>query len=505
MDHQQYVHDPLHLHCHHLHHHHHPLHLDQKGLTAQVPLPPSSPSPPPPPPPPRPPVMVVMVPFPAQGHLNQLLHFSRLIAAYNIPVHYVGSTTHNRQAKLRLHGWDPLSISNLHFHDFPLPPFLNPPPDPNASIKFPAHLQPAFDASLHLRKPISSLLHSLSLTSQRLVIIYDPLMAFAAQDVSSLPNGEAYAFHSVSAFAIVFYLWESLGRPIEIPIELSDLSLEGCSTTEFQAFIRSQYDLMSFNKGDLYNTCRAIEGRFMDMLGQRQWAIGPLNPVTLGSSGWRHKCLEWLDMQPRGSVLYLSFGTMTSMSHEQIAELAVGLERSRQRFIWVFRDADRGDIFAKENDMEVSKAQAHLPKGYEERIQGVGLGMIVRDWAPQLEILAHPSTGGFLSHCGWNSCMETISMGVPIAAWPMHSDQPRNPMLVTQVLRVGLVVREWAQRQKLVTRTTIKSAVKRLMASEEGDDIRRRAKELGVAVRQSVANGGTSRAELDSFISHISR
>ncbi|XP_043724074.1 zeatin O-glucosyltransferase-like [Telopea speciosissima] len=453
--------------------------------------------------------MVVMVPFPAQGHLNQLLHFSRLIAAYDIPVHYVGSSIHNRQAKLRLHGWDPLSISNLHFHDFPLPPFLTPPPDPNASIKFPAHLQPAFDASLQLRKPISSLLHSLSLITHRLVIIYDPLMAFAAQDVASLPNGEAYAFHSVSAFAIVFYLWESLGRPIEIPIQLSDLSLEGCFTAEFEAFLRRQYDLMSFNKGDLYNTCHAIEGSFMDLLGQdkRHWAIGPLNPVTLGSSCGRHKCLEWLDMQLTGSVLYVSFGTMTSMSDDQIAELAIGLERSGQRFIWVLREADRGDIFAKENDMEVSKAQAQaqLPEGYEERIQGVGLGVIVRDWAPQLEILAHPSTGGFLSHCGWNSCMESLSMGVPIAAWPMHSDQPRNTMLVTQVLRVGLVVREWAQRHKLVAHTTIESAVKRLMASEEGIVIRNRAKELGVAVCQSLANGGTSRAELDSFISHISR
>ncbi|KAJ4977625.1 hypothetical protein NE237_008405 [Protea cynaroides] len=501
MDHQeQYHHDSLHHLYHHLHLQHHPHHLDQNGLT-QAPLPPSSPPSPPPSPPP---VMVVMVPFPAQGHLNQLLHLSRLIAAYNIPVHYVGSSTHNRQAKLRLHGWDPLSISNLHFHDFQLPPFLTPPPDPNTSIKFPAHLQPAFDATVHLRKPISSLLHSLSLTTQRLVIIYDPLVAFAAQDVASLPNGQAYAFHSVSAFAIVFYLWESLRKSIEIPVEFSDLSLDGCFTTEFQAFISRQYDLMSFNQGDLYNTCRAMEGRFMDFLGQRQWAIGPLNPVALGSSCGRHKCLEWLDMQLMASVLYVSFGTMTSMSDDQVAELAVGLERSGQRFIWVLRNADRGDIFAKEKDLEVSTTQAQLPIGYEERIQGMGLGVIVRDWAPQLEILAHPSIGGFLSHCGWNSCMESISMGVPIAAWPMHSDQPRNTMLVTQVLRVGLVVREWAQRHELVSRTTIESAVKRLLASEEGEGIRRRAKELGVAVRQSVADGGTSRAELDSFISHIS-
>ncbi|KAM3339495.1 hypothetical protein P3S68_029364 [Capsicum galapagoense] len=84
-------------------------------------------------------VAVVMVPLPAQGHLNQLLHLSRLITSYKIPVHYVGATTHIRQAKFRVHGFDPLTAKNLHFHEFPMPPFENPPPNPNASHKLPSH------------------------------------------------------------------------------------------------------------------------------------------------------------------------------------------------------------------------------------------------------------------------------------------------------------------------------------------------------------------------------
>ncbi|XP_010269695.1 PREDICTED: zeatin O-glucosyltransferase-like [Nelumbo nucifera] len=460
------------------------------------------------------PVMVVTVPFPAQGHLNQLLHLSRLISAYGIPVHYVASATHNRQAKHRVHGWDPLSTPNLHFHDFPLPPFLNPPPNPHAPIKFPAHLQPTFDASLHLREPLAQLLDSLSAIAYRVVVIHDTLMAYAVQDVVALPNAEAYAFHPVSAFAIVFHLWESLGRPTDegilIPNDVPHHSLEGCFTGEFAKFIARQYDLMNFDVGDLYNTCRAMEGRFVDLLDQeklsgnkRIWAVGPLNPVVLGAareSPWRrHKCLEWLDKQPLRSVLYVSFGTMTSLSDDQIFELAVGLERSKQRFIWVLREADRGDIYAEEEEARVTQ----LPKGYEERVEGVGL--IVRDWAPQLEILAHRATGGFLSHCGWNSCVESISMGVPIAAWPMHSDQPRNTMLVTQVLRVGLVVREWARRHELVSSDAVEDAARKLMASEEGDDMRKKAEMLGGAVRDSMSEGGISRAELDSFVAHISR
>ena len=72
----------------------------------------------------------------------------------------------------------------------------------------------------------------------------------------------------------------------------------------------------------------------------------------------------------------------------------------------------------------------------EERTKGKG--MVVREWVPQVKILGHPSTGGFMSHCGWNSCVESISMGVPIAAWPMHADQPFNAVLITKVLKVGV-------------------------------------------------------------------
>ncbi|THF99530.1 hypothetical protein TEA_002982 [Camellia sinensis var. sinensis] len=130
--------------------------------------------------------------------------------------------------------------------------------------------------------------------------------------------------------------------------------------------------------------------------------------------------------------------------------------------------------------------------------------MVVGEWAPQLEILGHPSTGGFVSHCGWNSCMESLSMGVPILAWPMHSDQPRNTVLVTKFLKVGVVLKDWGRREELVTATMVAEVVKRLMGSEEGDNIRKRAAELGGAVREAVAEGGVSRMELDSFVAHIS-
>ncbi|KAL8147312.1 zeatin O-glucosyltransferase-like [Apium graveolens] len=455
-------------------------------------------------------VVVVMVPFPAQGHLNQLLHLSRLISSYNIPVHYVATTTHTRQAKLRIQGWDPLSPDSqlIHFHEFPTPDFQSPPPNPNASTKFPAHLQPSFDAALLLREPVAAVISELSLSARRLVVVYDSIFPSVIQDIASIPNGEAYSFHSVSTFCISSYYWDMVGKPVGMDDDIDKHIPHGgiltTMTSEMRELVNSQHEYRKYSSGALFNTCRAIEAPFLDVLAKvndKQWPIGPFNPVELCKNskkqGYNH--LDWLDNQAPNSVIYVSFGTTTTLTNEQIHAIAVGLENSGQKFIWVLRDADKGDIFV--GDTRVCE----LPEGYEERITLKGQGIILRGWAPQLEILAHVSTGGFMSHCGWNSCMESMSMGVPMATWPMHSDQPHNALLITKVLKVGVVVKDWAHRDELVESLTVKKAVKELMASKEGEGLRRRVVELGTAIRRSVAEGGDTHKEFDGFIAHICR
>lgn len=221
--------------------------------------------------------------------------------------------------------------------------------------------------------------------------------------------------------------------------------------------------------------------------------------IKTTSKKQRLGCLEWLDKQEVDSVIYISFGSTTTMSDDQVRELAKGLEESGQKFIWVLRTADKGDVFEGEEE----GIRPQLPQGYEERVKNRGI--VVRDWAPQLEILGHPSTAWFMSHCGWNSCLESISMGVPIAAWPMHSDQPNNAILLTEVLRIGIMVRDWEHQAELVTSDAIEDVVRRLMTSKEGKETRKRAADLGEAVRGSVAEGGASRSEMESFIAHITR
>ncbi|XP_030515317.2 zeatin O-glucosyltransferase-like isoform X2 [Rhodamnia argentea] len=466
-------------------------------------------------------VVVIMVPLPAQGHLNQLLELAYLVASHGIPVHYVGCASHNRQAKLRSHIPPSSSSCDVCFHNFPTPPFLSPAPNPNSTYKFPSHLQPAFDAASLLRGPVASLIRSLSLESRRVVVVHDSLMGSVVQDAALVPNAENYVFHSVSAFALYWYTWEATGRvlPREEEVDIAELlsskgfpSLQVSFSNEFLKFIASQHDFKKLSSGSIYNTCRVVEDRYVDLFASatsncittKHWAIGPLNTVKVPEKSSRrsaHVCIKWLDKQAPSSVIYVSFGTTTALSDEQIREIAIGLERSGQKFIWVLREADKADIFSGGG---VTR-KIELPQGFEETVEARDSGMVVRDWAPQLEILGHPATGGFLSHCGWNSCMESISMGVPILAWPMHSDQPRNAVLITRVLKIGLIVKDWMSQDEVVESSTIQGAVKALMASEEGEETRKTAAELGAAVRGSMDEGGVSRAELDSFITHISR
>lgn len=339
--------------------------------------------------------------------------------------------------------------------------------------------------------------------------MHDFLMAYVVQDVQVIPNVETYIFNPLSAFDTFWRVWARLGRPFPMDPELLKRlpSLEGTFSPEFEEFVNFQYPHVGFHVGKLFDSSRAIEGEYIEYLEREEmndnkkiWAIGPFNHVDksfVRNSKNRHKCLQWLDLQPSNSVIYVSFGTTTTFSDEQIKELAIGLERSQQKFIWVARASDKGDVFGDEAKL------ADLPIGFEERVGGRGL--VLRGWAPQIEILGHSATGGFMSHCGWNSSMESISMGVPVATWPMHSDQPLNAFLITEVLKIGLVVNDWEHRDELVSLEVVEDVVKRLIDSGEGEEMRKRAAKLADTVKRSVAEDGEVRKETDSFISYIRR
>ncbi|KAJ0962862.1 hypothetical protein J5N97_027984 [Dioscorea zingiberensis] len=240
-------------------------------------------------------------------------------------------------------------------------------------------------------------------------------------------------------------------------------------------------------------------------MGRRAWHIGPLSlcneDINMDSSDHsmnEGECLDWLEEKQPGSVLYVCFGSWCTFSAEQLREMALGFEASKHPFIWVLPKVAKTD-----EEME------WMPEGYVERIQGKGL--IMRRWAPQVQILNHRAVGGFLTHCGWNSTLEGVSAGVPMITWPYQGEQFSNERLIVDVLKIGIAVGIKVFVMKLedmplIRATEIERAVTRLMSgSEEAEAMRKRAKELGQMAKRAVKEDGSSYSDFTRLINEMSR
>ena len=225
------------------------------------------------------------------------------------------------------------------------------------------------------------------------------------------------------------------------------------------------------------------------------YPVGPLIKKESEVGSGENECMEWLDEQPLGSVLFVSFGSGGTLSNEQIAELALGLETSEQRFLWVVRtpnniaNASYFTVHSQNDPLDF------LPEGFLSRTKG--RAHLVPYWAPQAQILRHPSTGGFLSHCGWNSSLESVVCGVPMIAWPLYAEQKMNAITLSDDLNVAL--RPKAGKNGLIGRDEIAKIVKGLMEGEEGKVVRSRMKDLKDAAAKVLDRDGSSTKALSSL------
>ncbi|KAJ3670923.1 hypothetical protein LUZ60_008349 [Juncus effusus] len=226
------------------------------------------------------------------------------------------------------------------------------------------------------------------------------------------------------------------------------------------------------------------------------YLIGPL--IRSGSDEEdKFGCLDWLDQQPKNSVLYISFGSGGTLLTEQLAEIAFGLEASEQRFLWVVpypSDKDKCVSFigVESNDDPLM----YLPEGFVERNKEKG--MVVPSWAPQVKVLAHKATGGFLSHCGWNSTLESVCHGVPMIACPLYAEQRINMQMLVE--RVGIALKRVTRDDGVVDRGEIERLVRDLMEGEKGKVVRCRAKELQEAAARALSIEGTSNKTLKELV-----
>eukprot|EP00253_Pinus_taeda_P004088 PITA_04088 len=282
--------------------------------------------------------------------------------------------------------------------------------------------------------------------------------------------------------------------PGVMPIPVKDVPtpVQDRSDDAFHWFVKHSSRLPEAT-GILINTFEELEGEQIKALrdgkvdptdARRMPQIYPVGPLISSSPvEYKADCLKWLDKQPPSSVLFVSFGSGAVLSRAQITELAMGLEASGHRFLWVLRSPSSTFLFIQEED--VSQL---LPEGFESRTSDRGL--VVSAWAPQIPILYHPSTRGYLSHCGWNSTLESISHGVPIIAWPIFAEQKLNRLLLVNDFKVAIEAK--MDSSGFVRREEVERAVKEMMEGEGGTNVIARAKELKEKAVAALAEGGSS-------------
>ncbi|KAK7256461.1 hypothetical protein RIF29_29911 [Crotalaria pallida] len=288
-----------------------------------------------------------------------------------------------------------------------------------------------------------------------------------------------------------------------IPIQGRDLPehMQDRSSIAYQ-LILERCKRFSLADGFLVNSFSKIEAGTVSALvehGKKPvHLVGPVIQTGSSSKSNESGCLRWLESQRPKSVLYVSFGSGGTLSQEQVNELAFGLESSGQKFLWVLRapsvSANAAYLGAANDD-----PLQFLPLGFLERTKEQGL--VVPSWAPQTQILSHSSIGGFLTHCGWNSTLESIVLGVPMIAWPLFAEQRLNAVLLTEGLKVAL--RPKFNENDIVVRKEIAEVVKELILGEEGSRTRQRIEVLKNAAVDALKEDGSSTRALSQFSNEI--
>ncbi|XP_057871685.2 7-deoxyloganetin glucosyltransferase [Cryptomeria japonica] len=388
----------------------------------------------------------VVVPFPAQGHVNPLMNFAELLAMRGFFITFV-PTEWIDQRLVKAASTDLVARDNQakervsKFRFLSIPDGL--PPDHGRT----AQLGDLFLSTKCLGPALESLLTAPDTSVPPITcIVSDSFLSCTAEVAKNLGVPRVVFWTSCTTLAIMQANAHSLLSEGHIPVKEEDLKsneklitclprkIPPIRPTDIVSFYREKhvsesiyscflYESRIHNIADyvLVNTFEELEGgkeaqMGLSVNGCPALAIGPLSlPNFLEGrnsmySMWEEDktCLQWLDAQPQGSVLYVSFGSIAVKSEIQLHELALGLEACGYPFLWVLRS----DI-AEGKPME-------LPEGFKDRTKDRAL---IVSWTEQLKVLSHPSLGGFLTHNGWNSTLEAISMGVPMIGWPYFHDQ----------------------------------------------------------------------------------
>nr|XP_010916861.2 LOW QUALITY PROTEIN: UDP-glycosyltransferase 88F3-like [Elaeis guineensis] len=399
---------------------------------------------------------------------------------------------------------------SLSFNHLPisLPP--NPPTDP-VILMFDILRQGA----THLR----AVLTSLSETSAVRALVVD-FFCTEALDAAAEVGIPSYIFFSSGAANIASFLYLPILHSA-VPGSLKDLGdapinfpgLRPIPASDMPATLQDRNDecykrlLFHFERlprfdGILINTFESLEPRAVTSLRDGvclpgrpmtpTYCIGPLIADGRASGGKdKQECITWLDSQPKASAVFLCFGSGGSFSAEQLKEMATGLEKSGQRFLWVVRAPRNEDP----SDMSERDLGAILPEGFLDRTKV--RGVVVKSWAPQVEVLAHEAVGAFVTHCGWNSTLEGLCAGMPLIGWPLYAEQRMNKAMLVEELRLAVAVEGYDKG--VVSAAEVEAKVKWVMESEGGEGAGR-ATAMAAKAKEAWGDGGSSQAAWVEFV-----
>lgn len=456
---------------------------------------------------------IAIVPSPGMGHLIPLVEFAKRL-----------KTNHNISSTFIIPNDGPISKSQNVFLDS-LPNGLNYIILPPVNFDdLPQDIQMETRISLMVTRSLDSLrvVFKTLVDEKNMVALFIDLFGTDAFDVAIEFGVSPYIFFPSTAMALSLFIhlpkldqmvsceYRELSEPVQIPgcipVRGQDL-LDPVQDRKNDAYkwVLHNAKRYSMAEGVAVNSFKELEGGALEFLLEdrpgkpKVYPVGPLVQTGSSSDVDGVECLRWLDGQPCGSVLYISFGSGGTLSSSQLNELAMGLELSEQRFIWVVRSPNDQPNATYFDSHGQSDPLGFLPKGFLERTKGNGF--VLPSWAPQAQILGHSSTGGFLTHCGWNSILETIVNGVPIIAWPLYAEQKMNAVSLTEGIKVAL--RPTVGENGIVSRVEIARVVKSLLEGEEGKTIRSRIRDLKDAAANTLSKDGCSTKALDQLASKL--
>eukprot|EP00268_Persea_americana_P006396 TRINITY_DN12314_c0_g1_i5.p1 TRINITY_DN12314_c0_g1~~TRINITY_DN12314_c0_g1_i5.p1 ORF type:complete len:520 (+),score=92.47 TRINITY_DN12314_c0_g1_i5:73-1632(+) len=465
----------------------------------------------------------LMIPVMAQGHMIPMMDMAKLLAQRGAVITFI--TTPLNATRLRTTVDRTVNSSDLQIRlvelRFPCLEAGLPNGCENIDmIPFAADMKKKFFVAIEmLQQPVEKLLqeHEHPLPS---CMISDMSISWTSEIAQKfcIPR---LVFHGTSSFSLLCSYnvrhcnaHESVGsesEPFLIPglphrIEITKAQLPSSFVTNSD--MKHLYDKIrkaeSSADGVVLNSFDELEMEYADMYrkatGKRTWSVGPVslcNKETLDKVNRGNKtsinedqCLSWLNSRSPKSVIYVCFGSMCPLSTAQLIEIGLGLEALNRSFIWTIKSGKK-----------LAEIDQWLSEEFEERIKDRGL--IIRGWAPQILILSHPSTGGFLTHCGWNSTSEAICAGLPMITWPLFAEQFLNEKMIVNILEIGVSVGvkmgiKWGTGQEedaveAVKMEEIRKVIERLMdEGEEGEMRRKRAREFGVKAKRAMEEGGGS-------------